>query len=158
MTINFNIGVCSICGESYQKTSNHQKHCLKCKTIAHRMSDVKCRKNNIKRYLVREAEWRKKNPERNREQYRINPAYWIEWCKNNPQKTKVSRERHMSKHRTLGFIFLNESFGGSEGHHLDKEHILHIPKNLHRSVSHNVWTGRNMDKINQLAIAWYCGL
>jgi hypothetical protein len=49
---------------------------------------------------------------------------------------------------------LNQPFDGSEGHHTDRERVVFIPKELHRSVGHNVWTGRNMDKINTMAYQW----
>ena len=42
-------------------------------------------------------------------------------------------------------------FEGSEAHHIDTKHVIYIPKELHRSVHHNVFTGKNMDIINELA-------
>ncbi len=62
------------------------------------------------------------------------------------------------KHRNLGFIPLNEwesNNNGFEGHHLDKEHVLYIPKELHGSVRHNVHDGYNMNEINIKVIDWY---
>lgn len=63
----------------------------------------------------------------------------------------VWRRKQRAKRRTLGFIPLNEPFAGCEGHHLDHDRVVYIPEELHRSVSHDVWTGRNMDKINAIA-------
>lgn len=56
-----------------------------------------------------------------------------------------------AKHRLLGFVPLNSWFVGSEGHHMDHDHVLYIPKKLNQSIAHNVRTGKNMDKINSLA-------
>jgi hypothetical protein len=49
---------------------------------------------------------------------------------------------------------LNSPFMGCEGHHINKDDVIYIPKAIHRSVRHNVWTGRNMEKINALAGAY----
>lgn len=48
----------------------------------------------------------------------------------------------------MGFIPLNEPFEGSVRHHIDKEHIVYIPEELHTSVHHNVRTGKGMVEIN----------
>jgi hypothetical protein len=63
----------------------------------------------------------------------------------------VAQRKIKAKRRTLGFVPINDSFLGCEGHHLDNERVVYIPKTLHHSIYHNVWTGRNMDKINALA-------
>lgn len=60
--------------------------------------------------------------------------------------------------RKLGFVPLNDPFENSDGHHLDKEFVLYIPTELHRSISHNVFTGKNMEKINILAIEFAYGI
>lgn len=62
------------------------------------------------------------------------------------------------KRRKLGFIELNEEFEGSEAHHIDKEFILYTPKEIHRSICHNVWTGQGMEKINGLAFEFAYGI
>lgn len=49
---------------------------------------------------------------------------------------------------------LNKYFEGSDGHHIDKTHIIFIPKELHNSIAHNVWTGKGMDKINAKVLEW----
>lgn len=64
----------------------------------------------------------------------------------------VNSARHSAKRgRSLGFVPLNSSFAGSEAHHINKQDVIYIPKVMHRSIAHNVFTGRNMDKINALA-------
>ena len=64
---------------------------------------------------------------------------------------KVSRGRCTAKRRTLGFVLLNQPFTGCEGHHVDGERVINMPKLLHRGIAHNIWTGRNMEKINAVA-------
>ena len=58
------------------------------------------------------------------------------------------------KRRGLGWVSFNNWFEGSHGHHIDKTHVIYIPKKLHRSIYHNVFTGYNMDKINAKVIEW----
>lgn len=65
---------------------------------------------------------------------------------------KANIRRMRFKRRELGFIELNDSFIGADAHHLDKEFVLYIPKELHRSVYHNMFTGQNMEEMNDLAI------
>lgn len=48
-------------------------------------------------------------------------------------------------------IELNSFFPGSEGHHIDETHVIYIPKELHRSIRHDLWNGINMETINLLA-------
>jgi hypothetical protein len=67
----------------------------------------------------------------------------------------VSAKYKAKRKRELGFIPLNDYFPESEGHHLDKEHVLYIPNDLHKSIYHNIYTGQGMDEINKIAINWY---
>jgi hypothetical protein len=77
-----------------------------------------------------------------------------EWQKKNPEKVKKTRRKHNAKRRVLGFIAINEPFEGCEAHHFNKVYVIYIPKWLHRSISHNVWTGKGMAEINAKAFAW----
>lgn len=72
------------------------------------------------------------------------------WRRNHPGKTREAN----SKRRGLGYVALNAPFFGSEGHHIDQERVVYIPEELHWSVSHDVRTGRNMKKINDLVQKW----
>jgi len=69
------------------------------------------------------------------------------------EKLRYARQR--SKRRMLGFKPLNESFKGDEGHHLNNELVLFVPKELHRSIWHNHYTGQGMEEINTLAVQWW---
>jgi len=64
---------------------------------------------------------------------------------------KMAVARHGAKRRVLGFLPLNSPFTGCEGHHVDKEQVINMPKILHRSVYHNQATGRGMAAINAIA-------
>ena len=92
--------------------------------------------------------------------YRLNRkkliAYTIKYWKT--PKGKTIRAKMMAKRKNLGFIPLNDYFEGSHAHHIDKEFVLFIPKFLHQSVPHNVWNGKNMEKINDIAIEWVYGI
>lgn len=65
-----------------------------------------------------------------------------------PKENKISRQRFKLKDVTA----LNEYFEGSELHHLTKDVVAFIPKELHRSIWHNLKTGKNMDLINRAAL------
>lgn len=68
---------------------------------------------------------------------------------------QVWEARKRAKRRTLGFVLLNQSFGDCEGHHINRTDVLYIPRELHQSIRHNVWTGKGMAEINAKALAWY---
>ena len=59
--------------------------------------------------------------------------------------------KQKAKRRALGFVSLNDPFGGSEGHHVDNEQVIYMPKALHRSVYHRQADGRGMAEINAIA-------
>jgi len=65
---------------------------------------------------------------------------------------KISTRKNNSKRkRELGFNPLNNYFYESEGHHINKIDIIFIPYSLHKEVSHNVYTNKNMEIINTIA-------
>ena len=64
---------------------------------------------------------------------------------------KASMRKHAAKRRSLGFIPLNNPFENSHGHHVDLNHVIYIPINLHQNTYHNIWTGENMSTINEKA-------
>jgi len=68
------------------------------------------------------------------------------------EKGKLAHKKSkVKRYRNLDFIPLNKPFEGSEAHHIDKDRVIYIPKEIHQSIRHNVWTGRNMVLINNLA-------
>jgi hypothetical protein len=65
------------------------------------------------------------------------------------------RKEWKAKRRALGFVSMNQPFVGCEGHHINKSDVIYIPKEMHHSVFHDVWTGRGMAEINAKVFAWY---
>ena len=63
----------------------------------------------------------------------------------------VSSRKSAARRRTLGFIPLNKPFVGCEGHHIDNEQVINIPKSLHRSIWHRQSNKDSMAKINAVA-------
>jgi hypothetical protein len=88
--------------------------------------------------------WKRKNRERCRVQTKC-------WAKEHPERVSASYRKHTAKRRLLGFIALNGSFPGCEGHHVDNEQVIYMPKELHRSVYHRQSDGRGMEQINAVA-------
>jgi hypothetical protein len=76
------------------------------------------------------------------------------WKKKHYKQNKLIEERHIAKHRKLGFIPLNERFENSEAHHIDFELVVYIPEQLHHSIYHNIWTGRGMTEMNNKVFEW----
>lgn len=61
------------------------------------------------------------------------------------------------RRRGLGYEPLNDKFPGSDGHHINKTIVIHIPKELHRHIGHDLRSGRGMDVINALAFQYLFG-
>lgn len=65
------------------------------------------------------------------------------------------RERRLRRKLKQRYI-INKHFPNSNKHHIDRDTIIFIPIELHRSIPHNIWDGKNMDTINDLALEWFC--
>lgn len=100
----------------------------------------------------------KKWTDEHREQVRKKAKEWLD---NHPgfeqryRQTESGKERKRKiefKRRQFGFYPLNNSFPGSEGHHIDMIRVIYIPKKMHRSVWHSILQNVNMGKINKLAV------
>ena len=101
--------------------------------------------NNKERISIRMKKYREDNKEglATREKaYRQTPA------------GKVIRRRFSAKRRTFGFIPVNKPQEGYEGHHIDTEHVVYIPKEIHQSIYHCVHTWQGMDAMNVLALPY----
>ena len=73
---------------------------------------------------------------------------------NKTDNGKRNNKRQCARRRILGYIPINKPFNGCEGHHVDMEYVVYIPKEVHRSINHNVRTWHNMDAINILTIPY----
>jgi hypothetical protein len=65
--------------------------------------------------------------------------------------------RRRAKRQTYGSDFINEPFEGCEGHHIDRKHVVFIPKMLHRSIWHSMDKKETMERINTKVICWLLG-
>lgn len=162
----YKVKVCEVCGQEFIPTGGRQKRCKNCGKEKRRLISV-----------LASAVWRQNNPDKSKassRQWELNNRERVaqnarKWRADNPEKFKESvrlcqlihpevqvgiSRRHSAKRRALGFVPLNEPFAGCEAHHTDKEHVIHIPKELHHSVYHDQWTGQGMDEINALALSW----
>ena len=83
------------------------------------------------------------------------PEYRKEY--NKTPEGKESNRKHNATRRQFGFIPLNKYFDGATPHHIDRERIIHIPIELHKSIGHSVTQNRNMDKINREAYRFLNG-
>lgn len=65
----------------------------------------------------------------------------------------VCNRRHHAKRRGLGRVCLNSPFIGCEGHHVDNEFVINMPRELHQGKGngHNHETGRGMARMNAIA-------
>ena len=69
---------------------------------------------------------------------------------------KLAVARRGAKRRELfGFIPHNILHKDFHGHHIDFNHVIFIPKELHMSISHSVINNKNMNLINDLVCDWY---
>ena len=89
----------------------------------------------IKQYTM---EYKEKQTKMDTERYWNNREYELErnkqWCRNNPEKVRaIARKKTNKRDR-------------------------YIPETIHKSVSHCLETGKNMDTINILAIAYSEGV
>ena len=76
------------------------------------------------------------------------------WIRENPEKYRMLYSRHNAKRKELGYVKLNKWFIGSHGHHVTRDFVVYIPKELHISIPHNHETGKGMNEINLLAIKY----
>ena len=97
--------------------------------------------NNLDKYSAYHKNWRKVNEEKFKNQV-------YEWRKNNPEKCRGYR---YERNRNLGNNLLNNPFGGCHRHHITKNDIICIPKDIHTAYKHNHKKPDTMKKINILA-------
>lgn len=89
-----------------------------------------------------------------KKQWRLEHPEWFKDWRRYTEKGRASVIKNNANRRQLGSIELNKPFPGSEGHHIDEEHIIYIPKELHKSIWHNVKTGKGMEEINAIAFQY----
>ena len=99
-------------------------------------------------------QWLENNPEYDKKYHQEHKEHYKELIKIffKTAKGKLCRQRNRAKRRVLGFEPLNNFFEGSEGHHINKNDVIYIPKEIHQSINHCLETGKNMMEINKLAM------
>lgn len=134
----------------------------------------KCRERNKKysathrkQMNAADKKWRVAHPEQasaynkkhHRERYLANRENVLKKVKqyNQSIKGKLIKKKINAKRKQMGFITLNQYFIGSNGHHIDKEQVIFIPAELHKSIRHSVSKNRNMEKINEAAFGFLNG-
>jgi isochorismate synthase EntC len=90
--------------------------------------------------------WSASNYEANGNELREQHRLWLE-----TPEGRASNQKSVCKRRTMGFSPLNQPFVGCEGHHVDNELVIYLPKTLHRSIWHRQTDGLGMAKINAVA-------
>lgn len=79
-----------------------------------------------------------------------------EWQKGNKNHNwKGGKSKEWRKYRNA--IYLNKKIKNYDRHHLTKSLVIYIPKELHFHIPHNLKTGKNMAKINMLALQFING-
>ena len=79
--------------------------------------------------------------------------YQRRYRKTHPEIVREIEKRHEDKRRrNLGFKPLNGYSEGSESHHINNTDVIYIPKEIHQNIRHCLKTGKNMVKINNLAM------
>ena len=123
-----------------------------------RNKEKKFYQDNRERIITRSKKYYENNSEKVKEHNK-------KWIKNNLEKVRENlkkyaktekgkeiRKRHENKReRNLGFNPLNKIFGNSVAHHINRNDVIYIPKDIHKNISHCLETGRNMEKINKIA-------
>ena len=126
--------------------------------------------NNQDKIKKRSVAWNKNNKKQkahtNKEWYNNNKRLSIDravkWNKENIERRREISAKHSrffsrkykARRKNMGFVELNTKFENSHAHHVDNEQVVYIPEKLHRSVSHNLKTGRGMQTINALAFKY----
>ncbi len=105
-----------------------------------------CHKKNKEKYDKSNKKWREQNPEKVKEYRRKSRKY------RKTLKGKLCMYNYNAKRkRNLGYVILNIRFEGSHGHNINKVDVIFIPEEIHKSISHNVYTNHNMNVINTIA-------
>lgn len=140
----------------YSRGSERKKNYNKKYYEEHKEESKQYRKINHQQLLEYKKKYRQEHKEESKQYHKANRLqllnYNKQWKINHPEKMKEMTVRQTSKRRLLGFSQLNKPFKGSEAHHMNRNDIIYIPKELHQSISHSIKTGRNMEEMNKLAI------
>ena len=109
------------------------------------------RQKNRDKYIASSKQYYEQNKDKEKQLIKA-------WRENHRERVCELERRHNSKRqRSLGFIPLNKYFEGSEAHHIDRNYVIYIPRELHQSIYHDLMRGTNMLIINALAVEYLQG-
>lgn len=160
---------CTVCGEEkelsefgkrYKGDNRLLSRCKECASIAYR----EWRLNNLERRKENKKEWYENNIEhvkqydkerRDTDEHRKQKRTWD---KTYYEKNKDIIMKYVyARRQNLGYNELNDKFPGSVGHHINKNDVIYIPEEIHKSIQHKQGDEVSMSKINELAINFLCG-
>lgn len=144
-----------------EKISEHQKLYRRINKKKKSEYNKEYRLKNKKKITERDKQYKEVNKEKigkrnkkycqeNKEKIAKRSNLW----RRTPQG-KLRVKVYHGRHRQLGFIPLNKPFPGCHGHHVDKERVIYIPEEMHKSIWHSLTKNINMDKINKLAFGFF---
>jgi hypothetical protein len=161
---NYKLKVCFKCGEEFMPTNNCQKYCEECGIIERKEkkieADNRYSSNHKEQRNQSSEQWRLEHPEKVKQQHK---QYYSEHKEQVKQSTKQWRKAHSEeikelwikhfdkRNRNLDFIPLTKAKEGYVAHHLDKNYVIYMPEEIHKSIPHSVLRNINMDEINAVA-------
>ncbi len=144
------------CAEHKEHIKESRKQYLLIHSEQKKLSDKKYRlehREHMKKYYLIHQEDIK---QRSKNRYLTNYEH-IRKLQKEYQKTPKGKEvmrKTKAKRKEFGFISLNKPFLSSASHHINRNYVIYIPKELHERVGHSVSRNYNMKKINKLAFDW----
>jgi hypothetical protein len=166
---NYKSKFCVICGKEFFPNSGAQKYCVECRIIVHREQVKKWHQVNRERAKAHSKKYyqsikgkqaQKKyfqsieGKQANKKYYQSIKGKQVNKKYDQSIKGEQLARKVRSSRRDMGFNPWNKPFKGCVAHHLDKENVIYIPEWMHQSIRHCLKTGKNMDQINDLAIAY----
>lgn len=118
---------------------------VKANSEKHKALCARWYKEHKEKVNTNSAKRRKEHPDKMR-------AYVAKYRKTDSGKESTRKNR--AKRRILGFTPLNEPFPNSRGHHIDRERVIYMPRELHEGVRHSVLRNSNMEQINKIAFSY----
>lgn len=169
---------CKECDKKYNEKNKHERNK---KNRLYYKQNKKDRLNKCKIYYhlnkteisERKKKYCKNNPTKKLERYKKSREYYAqnkhirnEYLKKNKEilkekriiynksdNGKYNKAKAMAKRRrNLGYNPLNNYIEGCHGHHIDINHVIFIPKHIHKNNWHRQSDPKSMIKINKLAL------
>ena len=129
---------------------NYTEHPEKRKKYFEEHREEKLKYNKF--YYIENKEQKSKYNKKYNKEHSPN-EYFKEYRKTETGKINIRKanRKAQAKRRELGFVALNYDFEEAHAHHINKQEIIYIPKEMHFSVKHNVFIGQGMYEINVMA-------